>query len=329
MKLQELAREAQLSWRLATQGFRPKPKRVGWLVGSGRSGTTWISSLLNADASMREVFEPIHVLHSPLMSKGPEHPYFRPDQVPRAWRKWQQDVFEGRYITRRTDQDNLGRNPANAGKLLIKDVFACGMVAANLANLSAVAPALIMRHPIAVALSKKAHKHWFWTWSPEVFLGQSEWVEDHLFRHKDFLTRTAKEGSVLEKLVAVWAVLQATTLRSAPATALPILHYESTVIDPWLSVKSLSKHPSWEGMLTASEEQVLAAAQRASFVSKSADASRFPDPTNWTSKVTPAERRACERVLDEMGMAGWHDAQGLPVSEAIQDWRDAQRPPLA
>ena len=186
MKLQELAREAQLSWRLATQGLRPKPERVGWLVGSGRSGTTWISSLLNADASMREVFEPIHVLHSPLMSKGPEHPYFRPDQVPKAWRKWQQDVFEGRYITRRTDQDNLGRNPANAGKLLIKDVFACGMVAANLANHSAVAPALIMRHPIAVALSKKAHKHWFWTWSPEVFLGQSEWVEDHLFRHKDF-----------------------------------------------------------------------------------------------------------------------------------------------
>ena len=140
---------------------------------------------------MREVFEPFFCIH---FSVRPRAPIFQARSVPKAWRKWQQDVFEGRYITRRTDQDNLGRNPANAGKLLIKDVFACGMVAANLANHSAVAPALIMRHPIAVALSKKAHKHWFWTWSPEVFLGQSEWVEDHLLRHKDFLTRTAKEA---------------------------------------------------------------------------------------------------------------------------------------
>ena len=38
---------------------------VGWMVGSGRSGTTWLASLINADHTMREVFEPVHPLFFP------------------------------------------------------------------------------------------------------------------------------------------------------------------------------------------------------------------------------------------------------------------------
>ena len=130
--MQEHVREIQLGLRMATQSFRARPQRVGWLVGSGRSGTTWLSSLLNADNTMREVFEPVHKLHAPLMSRSHEHPYFRAGSTPEDWKKWQSDVFEGKYITRRTDRDNVGKNPAGARKLLVKDVFACGMIAANL-----------------------------------------------------------------------------------------------------------------------------------------------------------------------------------------------------
>lgn len=329
MTLQEHTREAQLGFRMATQGFRPAPERVGWLVGSGRSGTTWLASLLNADGTMREMFEPVHRLHAPLMKGGVDHPYFRPDEVPEDWRAWQAKVFRGRYITKRTDRDNVGRNPANARKLLVKDVFACGLIAANLKARPELAPALIMRHPLAVALSKQAHSDWLWTWSPEAFVHQRKWLEDHLTGQAEVLMRVAREGSVLEKLVGVWAVLQRTALRSAPSESLPILHYESAVVDPWAAVKRLSEHPSWRGMLTANAQQVRGAAERLSFVSKSAAPHTLPNPGRWMSKVANHERKACEQLLSDLGMEGWHDDKGMPVDAAIQAWRDAHFPPLA
>lgn len=329
MTLQEHVREAQLGFRKVTHGFRPMPERVGWLVGSGRSGTTWFASLLNADGTMREMFEPVHRLHTPLMKGGVDHPYFRPDEVPEPWQAWQAKVFSGRHITDRTDRDNVGRNPASARKLLVKDVFACGLIAANLKAHPKVAKALVMRHPMAVALSKQAHSDWLWTWSPKAFLDQHEWVEDHLTDNVEVLMRVAREGSVLEKLVGVWAVLQLTALRSAPSESMPIVHYESAVLDPWASVKRLSEHPAWRGMLTANAQQVGDAAERVSFVSKLAARHALPNHARWISKVSNDERKACEQLLDDLGMGGWHDDRGMPVDEVIQDWREAHFPPLA
>lgn len=329
MTVQEHIREVRLGARMLTQRLRPTPERVGWLVGSGRSGTTWLASLINADATMREVFEPVHALHVPHMAGGPEHPYLRPGQPIDPWTSWQANVFDGRHITRRTDRDNVGRNPANARSLLVKDVFACGMVAAVLEAHPHVAPALVMRHPVAVALSKQAHRDWLWTWTPGAFLSQPELVEDHLGPWVDSLARMDREGSEMAKLVAVWAVLQRVALRSAPANRMPILHYETAVLDPWRAMQALREHPAWEGMITAGEPEVEAAAQRVSFVSKSAQPQALPNPTRWTTKVDGAAVHECNVVLRELGMEGWHDDKGLPVPEVIQAWRDAQTPPRA
>lgn len=329
MTVQEHIREMRLSARVLTQRFRPAPERVGWLVGSGRSGTTWLASLINADATMREMFEPVHALHVPHMAGGPEHPYLRPARPEEPWTSWQAGVFAGQHITRRTDRDNVGRNPANARTLLVKDVFACGMVGAALEAHPHVAPALVMRHPVAVALSKQAHREWLWTWTPGAFLSQPELVEDHLSPWVDTLKRIDREGSELAKLVAVWAVLQRVALRSAPSKRLPILHYETAVLDPWGAMRALGKHPAWKGMITASETQVMAAAERVSFVSKSAQPQSLPNPTRWTTKVGEADVQECHAVLKDLGVEGWHDEKGLPVPEVIQAWREAQTPPRA
>ena len=66
----------------------------------------------------------------------------------------------------------------------------------------------------------------------------------------------------------------------------------------------------------------MAAAGRVSFVSKSADATALPNPTRWTQSVEVEDCVRAERLLDQLGMAGWHDDRGMPVPEAIQAWRD-------
>jgi len=328
MTVREHIHEALLYGRIFTHKFRRPPQKVGWLVGSGRSGTTWLASLVNADATMRELFEPVHKLHVPHMKEGPDHPYLRNGEVSKEWAKWQSDVFQGRYITCRTDRDNIYRNPANARKLLVKDVFACGMVGAGMSAHPKLATALVMRHPIAVALSKQVHRDWHWTWSPRAFMDEPKLVEDHLSDVVDDLERISREGSELANLVAVWAVLQRLALRSAPQERMPILHYERAVLDPWGAVKELGAHPSWEGIITANEEQVLSAAKRISFVSKAVKLQSLPNPARWKNKVDSPTMNECALVLKALGMEGWHNHEGFPEPEVIQAWRDAQTPPL-
>ena len=327
MTIQDHVRELKLSFRISTQRWRRKPKHVGWLVGSGRSGTTWLASLLNADASMREVFEPTHVLHVPHMKSGSMHPYVPNGAWGDPWASWQSGVFAGQFITRRTDRDNVDRNPASAESLLVKDVFACGVVGAALEAHPEVACALVMRHPIAVALSKQAHRHWRWMWSPREFLDNPELVRDHLQSWHESLAKIAHEGSELDKLVAVWAVLQRVAMCSVPQDRLPILHYEKAVLDPWKEVQSLQGQEAWNTLITCSSDQVLEAAQRRSFVSKRTNAADMPHPTRWTTKLDSASRRSAENVLDALGMIDWHHSDGMPNPLAIQEWREAHAPP--
>ena len=277
---------------------------------------------------MREVFEPTHVLHVPHMKSGPTHPYVPKGAWAEPWASWQSGVFSGRVITRRTDRDNVDRNPASAELLLVKDVFACGLVGAALEAHPEVACALVMRHPIAVALSKQAHRHWHWTWSPQEFLDNPELVRDHLEAWHEPLAKITREGSELDKLVAAWAVLQRVAMRSVPEPRLPILHYEKAVFDPWKEVQSLKSHTAWNPLISGSEEQVREVAQRRSFVSKRTKTEDMPNPTRWTTKLDSASRCSAEKALDALGILDWHNSDGLPNLKAIQDWREAHAPPL-
>ena len=322
MTFEEWTREARLRARVAFQPWRRAPESVGWMVGSGRSGTTWLSSLLNADCTMREVFEPVHVLHVERMKGGATHPAYAEDPT---WDAWLADVFGGRHITRRTDRDNVGRNPAGAHKLLVKDVFATGLLSAPAAQ--GVSKLLVMRHPLAVALSKQAHRHWHWAWSTQEFLDQPGWRDGVLSPWVDKLTQVDRVGTEMERLVAVWAVIQRISLVSLSAEELPVIHYERAVQDPWGEVEALKRNQGWDKLISASESEVMAAAGRVSFVSKSADTNALPNPTRWTQSVEVEDRARAERLLDQLGMAGWHDDRGMPVPEAIQAWREAHAPP--
>lgn len=316
-------REVRLWGRIAAQPFRSSPMAAGWMVGSGRSGTTWLASLINADHTMREVFEPVHPLFFPKHHSGLDHPC--PGTGDAKWQNWWEHVFSGRHITRRTDRDNLGRNPASARKLLVKDVFASGLVGAL--DFPDVAKVLVMRHPLAVALSKQAHRHWHWTWSPGAFLRDERLATGILLPWREALERIEQEGSELQGLIAVWAVVNRIALCSLPASDLPILHYEQAVRDPWQALSQLSDDPLWSRLISANRGEVLAQSGQVSFVSQKS--TTVPgDPMRWKSKATAAMHEESNAVLDALGIGEWHTESGWPDEEAIQMWRAAQRPPL-
>ena len=110
------------------QGYSPdndassKLRDVVWVIGNGRSGTTWLADLVNYKKNYLELFEPFH---PPLIKRASEFErfqYFRPNDVNDAFYGLARDIFTGRFRHPRVDSYRSGGVHQYSG-LLIKDIF--------------------------------------------------------------------------------------------------------------------------------------------------------------------------------------------------------------
>ena len=76
---------------------------------------------------------------------------------------------------------------------------------------------------------------------------QPGWRDGVLSPWVDMLAKVDREGTEMERLVAVWAVIQRISLMSLSAEDLPVIHYERAVQDPWGEVEALKRNPGGTG----------------------------------------------------------------------------------
>ena len=136
---------------------------VVWLFGSGRSGTTWVSDMLNYKRGYREMIEPFRPLLIDDMRFLVLNQYVRPGSAFPQLDNVAARVFSGRFT--HPDADSASKRLLYNG-LLIKDVFA-NLFAYHLCQrFPHVKPALLIRNPFEVALSKHKKRDWNWTTDP-------------------------------------------------------------------------------------------------------------------------------------------------------------------
>ena len=120
-----LFRLKHLTMKLVYMFYPKRYDKVIWLIGSGRSGTTWISSLINHRGEYREIFEPFHPSNIECRLIGfKKHQYLRPDQQKFDLHLLAKLVFSGSYYN---IYDRTGNNQIWNSKhrfLLVKDIFA-------------------------------------------------------------------------------------------------------------------------------------------------------------------------------------------------------------
>ena len=145
-----------------------------WLFGDGRSGTTWVSELINWDRSYREMFEPFHPKKIRRMRGMRLHQYIRPGDSDHPFLRRASDVFSGRFSSPRVDHANWSLSYRG---LLIKDIFANLLAGWAAQQFPAVKMVLLIRNPFAVALSKSKRRRWSWLTDPSELLAQPELVD--------------------------------------------------------------------------------------------------------------------------------------------------------
>ena len=202
---------------------------VVWVIGDGRSGSSWFADLLAGTLGYRQLYEPFHPymveqFHgfalNQFQARGSRNERLR-EELAR--------VFEGRINHPRVNSRSEG---LLFDGLVVKDVFASLFAAWAVESFPAVKPVLILRNPFAVALSKSRHGNYAWNGGPGELLKQSELVGRHLRGDAGFLREIEARGDPLLNHVAVWSILHSVLFRQFAPGELHIATYENALRVP-------------------------------------------------------------------------------------------------
>ncbi len=133
---------------------------VVWLIGDGRSGSTWIANLIASTRHYRQLFEPFHPFKVPQFAQFPLNKFESRKARNDALKAKMAAIFDGRICHRRVDGP-----PARLiyDGLLVKDVFASLFAAWAMEQFPTSGPVLFIRNPFAIAAPKLQKGRWLWT----------------------------------------------------------------------------------------------------------------------------------------------------------------------
>jgi hypothetical protein len=210
------------------------------LAGSGRSGTTWLSDVINFENGYRYLFEPFHPRYVPEWSAFPERPYFRPTERPDEVRVTVERILSGAIRNRWIDGFNL---KVVARRRLLKDVRANLFLKWISVQFPEVPLVFVFRHPCAVALSQERGQNLRGSWSPDLesLLAQPALVDDHLAPFVDEI-REACSMPLYEQLVFRWCIENYVPLRQFGGGGVHWIFYERACIEPEAEIRALFEY---------------------------------------------------------------------------------------
>ncbi len=285
-------------------------EEVIWLIGDGRSGTTWVADLLNHDRRYREMFEPFHPQHVDEMSFLTPHLYVRPNEPHVQLEKIAADVFSGTFTHPVVDSANQSRLYSG---LLIKDIFAnlfAHWASARFPDLKII---LLIRNPFSVALSKHKKKDWYWVTDPMLLLTQKRLYEDYLHPFERLIRETSNSGDYILRQILIWSIINYVPLRQFMPGQLHIMFYEEMYADPENQVSAalrFIKNTNVNCHVTLDEEIVRKPSR---VVSKDSSLFSGTSPvTSWKNELTTRQIDAGLNILDAFGLAGLYDEGAMP-----------------
>jgi hypothetical protein len=284
---------------------------VIWLLGDGRSGTTWVSNLINYHKTYRKMFEPFH---PEVEEMNFLYPYLRVEEKPEEFLNFSSKVFSGDFFHPRVDQEN--KKIFYQG-LLIKDIFANLLAYWVSKNFPEVKIILLIRNPFSVALSKKKTKSWSWLEDPSLFLRQRELYEDYLYPFEETIWEVSKYGNYLQKQVLIWSIINYVPLTqfASEMDKIYICFYEKICQYPEAEVSKMYSYlypdyfQSEKQNVAISKQEI----EQPSFVSLSHNkATDNQDSSKSQEFVTVSEQKYCMSILQKFGLHNLYSENSFP-----------------
>jgi hypothetical protein len=200
--------------------LNPSPSAATFIAGRGRSGTTWVTEVINYANDYRIIFEPFHPQKVPMSKHFGPRKYLRTTSSDPRYLEPVEAVLRGHLRSSWTDS-RYG-NLINRRRL-IKSVRANLFLGWLHTHYPEVPIVLVLRHPYAVITSAMRRG-----WQPVLptLMAQQALVEDHLGPFLDAIARA--RGAFEEHLVA-WAIEHYVIFRQFAPGKIHLTFYENLV----------------------------------------------------------------------------------------------------
>ena len=204
---------------------RSNPSSTTFLLSSGRSGSTWLGSMLHSLPGTRMIFEPFHAEQGIPSLAAHRYEYVPPESdsaqliadvrillSQSTWNPWVEQFNPvGRFMYRRR---------------LVKEVRINLLLPLLLRQLNECRFLLLLRHPAAVVQSQVSGG---WQLSPERLFQQADldglsWLRD--------LQSIELSNDPFERNLVFWAIENRIALDAARTAGIPILFYEELCMEP-------------------------------------------------------------------------------------------------
>jgi hypothetical protein len=289
---------------------------VIWMIGDGRSGTTWVSDLINYDKRYREMFEPFHpkLIHD--MDFIIPHQYMRQHESNKKLTALTSNILNGKFTNPRVDSEN--RRLLYSG-LLIKDIFANLLCYWAVSQFPKTKPVLLIRNPFAVALSKYKKKSWFWATEPMDLLSQSALRKDYLLPFENEIERVSKENNYILNQVLVWSIINYVPLCQFEPGGIHIFFYENIYKNPRKEISKLIhfvRNEPASTSVTVPEDVVKRPSRVAG--SESNILSGTSPVSSWMNELEPKLIDDGLKILQIFGFENLYDDMSMPNREALR-----------
>lgn len=205
-------------------------KKTIFLASAGRSGSTWISNIINYQNQYRYMFEPFHSKYVDICEEFIYRQYLRPDNSDDKYLKPAEQIISGRIRDKWIDRFN---RKLFCKDRLIKDIRANLLLKWLKEHFPEMRIVLLLRHPLAVVNSRIKLG---WGSNIEFFLKQDDLIEDFL---EPFVKEIKGAKSEFEKQIFSWCIENYVPLKQLNKKDIHVTFYEDFCVSSEETIKSL------------------------------------------------------------------------------------------
>ncbi len=286
-----------------------------WLLGDGRSGTTWVSGLINFNKKYREMFEPFH----PKFVRDAEfivpHQYVRRHDTNEKLRSFASKIFSGKFAHPRVD---YGSQLLRYEGLLIKDIFANLLCYWVTSQFPKVRPVLLIRNPFSVALSKYRKKDWFWVTEPLDLFNQPALYEDYLFPFEEEIRRVSHGNNYILNQVLIWSIINYVPLRQFDPGSIHICFYEDIYNNPDKEITKIIRFAGagQAGMSITIPRDIVEHPSRVTDAASNLHSGPSP-VSSWMNELEPRIIDDGLKILQHFGFEKLYNDASMPNREVL------------
>ena len=293
-------------------------RKVIWIIGDGRSGTTWVSDIINHDRKYREMFEPFHPYLVDSMKFMSPHQYVRPDDFNEEVANIASDVFSGKFLNERVDLNNYSLVYKG---LLIKDIFSNLFSYWASLRFNHVMPILLIRNPFSVAISKHRKRNWDWATDPLCLLNQKFLYEDYLFKFEDIIKKISRKNNYILNQIVIWSIINYVPLCQFKEENIHVCFYEDIFVEPIREMSNVFKYIN--GCSEGGDANIaLDVIKRPSRVTTSDGnlLSGVSPILSWKNELTPQLIDEGFEILQCFGFEDLYDDKSMPNSDVLKKY---------